>query len=144
MTIPPVHKFTTILRLGILAAFTSLAIPADGYASDFTGLALMLLGAVVGTAIVVFGVTWFVTRWIPNRSLQQLIRSAAVCLFLTPVYVDEFAGWWPSFFFIGDPEKALWAWGSIAVATVILWRLALVFFEPQPKAAETNSSPPNT
>jgi hypothetical protein len=130
---PPKQMQTPRLLVGL----TVLASPASAYASDFTGLMLLLVGALAGMFVVVFALTWFATRLIAQRWLRLLIRVAVICAFWTPVKFGGAGYWWPAAFAYGDPALAFAAVASAVGATVVVWLLAPAIFQPDVDANKT-------
>lgn len=131
--------------IALTVVLLSMARPA--YASDFRPMMIMFLGFIAIVFVVVFGVVWFLTRWVPQRWLRVLIRVAVIALFWTPIQESGAGYWWPLFFSLPkllDPIENPIPLASMTAVTGLLWLLVLVM-APQPKLeadAESRNTEP--
>jgi|APDOM4702015118_1054815.scaffolds.fasta_scaffold446239_2 hypothetical protein len=100
------------------------------HASDFTPLALMVLGVFAFVFVIVFAVVWFLTRWVSWPWLRVLLRAMAIALFWTPMQMDGAGYWWPACMSWGNlaalPHKGV-ALASVGVAIAALWLVGVAF-----------------
>ena len=119
--------------------FGLLGWPACAYASDPSGLIVMIYGAIFFAFLIVFPITWLVTRPLSPRWLKVLLRVAVICIFWTPVEIGGAGYRWPAPASLMEPERLPAALASIGLATLIGWLLVMGWLWARPAA---DHSPP--
>jgi len=126
----------TRMRRTSSAALGLLMCSTPAFASDYSGLPVILYGGFGIAFAIVFAGAWAMTREIPQRWLRVLILSAIAALFWSPIKLG--ASWWPVCCFFLSAEDAAEAPLSIIATTVLLWTMVMCL----PRKEVTPVDPP--